>query len=211
MFTGIVEKVGRITRITAKRGLHVLEIETEAPWKDVAPGDSIAVNGVCLTVTGKNRNRVTFDVMSETLSKSNLCMLKVKDAVNIERSLKVNSYLSGHFVYGHIDGMRKIVAFRKDSGRGMFEIGLRTGDYKYVVDKGSIAVDGISLTIGKVFSEKIRIFIIPHTLSNTILPHKKVGDVVNVEFDILAKYILRQSDKGSGVTERLLRDSGFMS
>jgi riboflavin synthase len=209
MFTGIIEQVGAVRGLTANGELKVFAIEINNAYNDTKIGDSISVNGVCLTLTRKAKNTLFFDAMAETLSKTNLGRLKHGDKVNLERSLRMDSYVSGHFVYGHIDGTREVQNIKKETGKSSIDINIEPSDRKYLVEKGSIAVDGISLTIGEVFQDKIRIFLIPHTMGNTTLMDKKAGDPVNVEFDMLAKYIAKQKQAGP-VTEEFLRKTGFV-
>jgi len=209
MFTGIIEEIGTVKKSVGSP-LGTMSIETQGVISDVKIGDSIAVNGVCLTVTkvGANKSpslQMSFDVRGETLSLSNLKDLKPGDKVNLESSLKAGGLISGHFVYGHIDGTRPVI----DKGRDHIDIGIEKDDEKYVVHKGSVAVDGISLTIAKAHRESIRIFLIPHTLNNTTLLDKKKGDMVNIEFDMISKYVHKQHGVAKGVTGSSLRDAGF--
>ena len=208
MFTGIIEEVGKIQKFFGTRGLKALEVQAGTICDNLKIGDSVAVNGACLTLTGKKRGSLIFDVMGETLVKTSLKNLKRGDKVNLERSLEASASLSGHFVYGHIDGIRPLAFVKKTADESFLDITISDDDHKYIVEKGSIAIDGISLTIGKVFSDKIRIFLIPHTLKNTTLLNKKRGDRVNIEFDILAKYIYKQSKK-RGITQEFLEKQGF--
>ena len=212
MFTGIVEEVGVIKGIQNNGELIVLDISVDKVCKDIKIGDSISVNGVCLTLTKKNKNIISFDVMQQTIKKTDLNEIKNGDKVNLERSLRFNGDVSGHFVYGHVDGMRKILDIVNSPGKSYLEIEIQNEDKKYIVDKGSISVSGISLTIGEVNQQSIRLFLIPHTFENTILKDKKKKDLVNVEFDMIAKYVHKQQSLVKGVVdETLLRKTGFMS
>lgn len=212
MFTGIVEEVGIINAIQQNGELVLLDISADKVCKDIKIGDSISVNGVCLTLTKANRDLLSFDVMQETIKKTDLYDMKHGDQVNLERSLRVNGDVSGHFVYGHIDGTRKILNIVNKPGKSYLEIELQDEDKKYIVDKGSISISGISLTIGEVGLQSIRLFLIPHTFENTILQYKKKNDIVNVEFDMIAKYVYKQQNLSKGVVdETLLRKTGFMS
>ena len=208
MFTGIIEEVGKVRSFQNRHKTGVLEILSTKICQDVNIGDSIAVNGTCLTLTKINKNILIFDLLGETLSKTNLENLKVNEPINLERSLKVGERLSGHFVYGHIDGIRPIIGFNKKPGEYNIDLEIEKGDFKFLVEKGSIAVDGISLTIGKVLNDRIRIYLIPHTLENTALFNKKTGYFVNVEFDVLGKLLLNQQKK-KGITEDFLKKTGF--
>ena len=207
MFTGIVEEIGKIKNIFSKGSSKALLLDARKIQEDTRIGDSISVNGVCLTVNEKKSDGLVFDVIEETLERTNLRFLKKGDSVNVEGALASGGKVSGHFVYGHIDGLRPVVGGKKGKDGGYVDIALNKEDHKYVLEKGSIAVDGVSLTVGKVFSDKVRIFLIPHTLKNTILPDTKTGDRVNIEFDFLAKYVYKQSR--GGITEKFLKETGF--
>lgn len=207
MFTGIVEEIGKIKNIFSKGSSRALLLDAKKIHEDTRIGDSISVNGVCLTVNEKKSDGLVFDVIEETLERTNLGFLKKGDSVNVEGALASGGKVSGHFVYGHIDGLRPVVGGKKGKDGGYVDIALNKEDHKYVLEKGSIAVDGVSLTVGKVFSDKVRIFLIPHTLKNTILPDTKTGNQVNIEFDFLAKYVYKQSR--GGITEKFLKETGF--
>ncbi|MFH1790759.1 MAG: riboflavin synthase [Candidatus Omnitrophota bacterium] len=206
MFTGIIEELG-IVSAAGRTG--AFEVTADKVCRDVERGDSIAVNGVCLTLTEIKGRRLRFDVMAETRERSNLGMLKAGEKVNLERSLKAGSYISGHFVYGHIDCMRKIVEFGKEPGSAYLDIGAESPDFRYIVEKGSIAVDGISLTVGKILPDRIRLYLIPHTIQNTTLSFRKPGDAVNVEFDMLAKYVTNRAPLETAITSEFLERTGF--
>ncbi len=208
MFTGIIEEIGKINNFRKKGNSGILEITTTKIYEDADIGDSIAVNGACLTIVKQNKNILIFDVMGETLAKTNLKNLKKNDSVNLERSIKANTRLSGHFVYGHIDGIRGVLGFKKHKDESFIDIGTEIDDRNFIIEKGSIAIDGISLTIGSIYHNKIRIFLISHTVENTTILNKKIGDYVNVEFDILGKYINRQT-KNSRITKGFLKRAGF--
>lgn len=208
MFTGIIEEIGKINDFHKKCNSGILEIATSRIYEDAEIGDSVAVNGACLTIVKKNKNILIFDVMGETLTNTNLKDLKKNDSVNLERSVKADTRLSGHFVYGHIDGIRSVLGFKKHKDESFIDIGTEIEDHNFIVEKGSIAIDGISLTIGRISHNKIRIFLISHTVENTAILNKKVGDYVNVEFDMLGKYINRRS-KNSRITKEFLKQTGF--
>lgn len=207
MFTGIVEEIGAVKSMISSGGLKKIEILAGLVLGGAKPGDSISVNGVCLTVVKKGKESLFFDVMKETIDKTNLGYLRRGDKVNLERALKAGDSVSGHFVYGHIDGMRKILGFEKNEKKSFIDFEMLENDAKYIVEKGSIAIDGISLTIGMVFRDKARIFLIPHTLKNTVLLSKKIGNFVNVEFDMVAKYL---DKKAKTIDEDLLKRTGFV-
>ena len=187
MFSGIVEEIGRVGNISRRSRNAEITIEADKIIADTKIGDSIAVNGACLTVVAKQRNLLTFDVMPETLRVSTLGGLKIADSVNLERSLKVGDRISGHFVLGHVDCTGIIRRKNYVEGNLCFQIAVPAKFMKYILPKGSIAVDGISLTIADKISNAFSVYIIPHTLQNTILNTKGPSQKVNVEFDMLIK------------------------
>ncbi|MBI5124328.1 MAG: riboflavin synthase, partial [Candidatus Omnitrophica bacterium] len=156
-------------------------------------GDSVSVNGACLTLTGKIRNVIDFDVMGETVRRTNLGKVRVGDLVNLEDSLKVGEYLSGHFVSGHIDCVGKIKDIRRSADDVSVEVVFPEGYSALAVEKGPITLDGISLTVGKAGKGSVTVYIIPHTLKMTTLGFKKIGDEVNMEFDLIGKYVVEKS------------------
>lgn len=215
MFTGIVEEIGRIRRI--QKGVHsaTLEIEAGEILEDTKIGDSIAVNGICLTVTGMRDGCFTADVMHETLERSSLSHLVTGSLVNLERAMQINGRFGGHIVSGHIDGIGKIVNIQKDDNAVWFAIQPKKEMMRYVVEKGSIAIDGISLTVAKTEESTFFVSTIPHTVKQTILCEKRVGDDVNLEADVVAKYIesllifSKQEKKNSNMTREFLEKYGF--
>ncbi|MFH0762723.1 MAG: riboflavin synthase [Candidatus Omnitrophota bacterium] len=187
MFSGIIEELGEVKNITRRGNNTLLEIKAGEVLNETEKGSSISVNGACLTVIDKKKDSVSFEVMPETLRASNLGGLKVCEKVNLERSLKVGDRISGHFVSGHVDCAAVI---RKKSMRGgnlCFEFAVPVQFLKYCLPKGSIAVDGISLTIAAARPNTVSTCIIPHTFKNTTLKFKGPSSKVNIEFDILAK------------------------
>ncbi|HKC79231.1 MAG TPA: riboflavin synthase [Nitrosopumilaceae archaeon] len=193
MFTGIIEGQGIVKKFdikTQNRSAAKMGIDLGNLAKGLQIGDSVAINGVCLTVTHISKNHAEFEMIDETLKKTNLGMIKSGDKVNIERSLKVGERMEGHFVLGHIDGTGKIIKIEKLSKEIKFWIELPKDLGRFVVKKGSITVDGISLTLVDVLKNKISICIIPHTMKITNLGSKKTGDKVNIETDILGKYAI---------------------
>ncbi|HYL66238.1 MAG TPA: riboflavin synthase [Nitrosopumilaceae archaeon] len=193
MFTGIIEGRGIVTKFAIKtqnRSAAKITIDLGNLTKGLRIGDSVAINGVCLTATHVSKKQTEFEMIGETLKKTNLGMIKSGDRVNIERSLKVGERMEGHFVLGHIDGTGKIIKIEKLSNEIKFWIELPKDLAKFVVKKGSITIDGISLTLVDVLKNKISICIIPHTLKITNLGSKKIGDKVNIETDILGKYVI---------------------
>lgn len=187
MFTGIISEVGKVVKTSRNKDIIKLGVTCDKIYNGLKIGDSVALNGACLSVTGLD-GFVSFDVVANTLDKTNLLSLKTGDIVNLENSLKVGDTLGGHFVSGHIDGTRR-VKFNGNSDNGWaIDIDMIKDDRDFVIPRGSIAVDGVSLTVGEVYGGFLRIFLIPLTLENTILKSRKAGDRVNIEFDIIAKY-----------------------
>jgi riboflavin synthase len=186
MFTGIIKKTSKVQDVKFPKGGFSVEILNNLG--KVRLGESISINGVCSTVKKPGRN-ISFEYMPETLKLSNIGLLKKGDIVNTEQSMRMNDRLDGHIVLGHIDAQGKIISIKKEGNSKVFEIKVPAKDFmKFLVYKGSIAVEGISLTVAKVTHQSFLVKIIPYTLENTNLKSKKVGDAVNLEFDILAKY-----------------------
>lgn len=216
MFTGIVEEKGKVKSIKKGAKSAVLSIEGNKIFDDVHLGDSIAVNGVCLTVTSYSKNVFTADVMNETLQRSSLGSLKSGSEVNLERAMAANGRFGGHIVSGHIDGTGVISDMTKDDIAIWVTISTTAEILRLIVEKGSIAIDGISLTVAKVSNTDFAVSVIPHTGANTTLLDKKLGDVVNLENDITGKYIekllgLSKEEKKpeSRITKDFLTKYGF--
>ncbi len=190
MFSGIVEEKGIVRKIETKQNLIILSVQAKKVLKGIKIGDSISVDGVCLTVTKVKKNIFTFDIMKETINKTTLRYLKVGSKVNLEGALRVNDRLGGHFVSGHIDGVGTIKKRISLENYEEFRITIPKPLSKYLAEKGSVCVDGISLTIGEVKGNMFYIYIIPHTLKVTTLGAKSDNSKVNIETDLLAKYIL---------------------
>jgi len=191
VFTGIVEGIGIIKKFEKKtntRSAAKMKVDLGNLAKRLKAGHSVAINGVCLTVTKISKGEAEFEMIGETIRKTDLGKLESGDKVNIERSLKVGDRMEGHFVLGHIDGTGKIINIEKLPKEIKLWIELTNDLTKYVVKKGSIAIDGISLTLVDVIKNKISVCIIPHTMETTNLDSKKIGDKVNIETDILGKY-----------------------
>jgi len=191
VFTGIVEGLGTIRKFEKKtntRSAAKMKVNLGNLAKGLKAGHSVAINGVCLTVTKISKNEAEFEMIGETIRKTDLGKLESGDKVNIERSLKVGERMEGHFVLGHVDGTGKIIKIEKMPKEIKFWIELPNELTKHVVKKGSIAIDGISLTLVDVIKNKISVCIIPHTIKITNLSSKKIGDKVNIETDILGKY-----------------------
>ena len=191
MFTGIVEEIGQIAAIRKGSASAVLSIIASKLLEGTSIGDSIAVNGICLTVTGMQERSFTADVMAETLRRSSLGVLGKGAAVNLERAMAADGRFGGHIVSGHIDGTGEIVSMQREDNAVWVEVETPPQLLRYIVEKGSIAIDGISLTVAKVTDSSFSVSLIPHTGEETTLLSKKVGDPVNLENDIVGKYVER--------------------
>jgi riboflavin synthase len=189
MFTGLIIELGEVSGIERRGRNARLAVKGRAILKDIAVGDSIAINGVCLTVTNIERDIVSFDVSGETLLSTNLGGLKRGNKVNLEPSLRPDSKMGGHFVTGHVDGVGRIRSRMLEGNAERVEIEAPAEVLHYLVRKGSVTVDGISLTVVDVFKDAFSLVIIPHTASLTTIGFKKIGDTVNLEPDMLAKYV----------------------
>lgn len=216
MFTGIIEETGAVRHVSLHGNSGSIQIGAELVLKGTKPGDSIAVNGVCLTVTTMDSKSFTADVMAETLRRSNLGNLKGGDRVNLERAMPAEGRFGGHIVSGHIDGTGTIAAMENEGNATWVYIRTSSDILALIVEKGSIAIDGISLTVAKVGMADFAVSIIPHTSSHTALLKKRTGDVVNLENDIVGKYVERllgrkvpAEQHKSRITEEFLRENGF--
>lgn len=191
MFTGLIEEVG--TLVAVRTHHHGTELRISAPGaaKHVNPGESIAVNGCCLTLTSCSGDCLIFDLLEETIARTNLNNLRQDSPVNLERALRADGRVGGHFVQGHVDCVAPILAFERKGADFRLEVELPDKSRHYVAFKGSITVDGISLTVAEVLPGSFAAWIIPHTKSRTNLDRATIGDLVNLEFDILAKYVER--------------------
>lgn len=189
MFTGIIEEIGKVTQI--QKGTHsaILQIQAKIVLEQLKIGDSVAVNGVCLTVTSISSHSFTADVMHETLNRSALSALTCGSSVNLERAMPANGRFDGHIVAGHVDGIGKVMQIRRDDNAVWFTIQANSSIMHYIVEKGSIAIDGISLTIASLSADSFCVSIIPHTAKVTTLGMRKIGDTVNLENDIIGKYV----------------------
>src|SRR4030043_940693 len=214
MFTGIIEDKGKVLRVEYRGPEKRLTVELPLYLTEVQLGDSININGVCLTVVLKKEQVIELDLSQETLQKTILGELREGDQVNLERALKLTDRLGGHIVTGHIDGIGVIVEKRKERDFLQLRIRIPESVSKYIVQKGSIAIDGISLTVNEYQGGEIQMTLIPYTIEKTTLMDKKVGDRVNVEADILGKYVeklLSQGDKKSGKVDLFfLKKHGFI-
>lgn len=213
MFTGIIEDKGKILRIEHRGQGKRVTIGLPAHLTELQVGDSINVNGACLTVVQNREQRIELDLSQETLQKTILGELKEGDLVNLERALRLNDRLGGHLVTGHIDGIGVISGMNRERDFLQLTIRIPESVSRYVVQKGSIAIDGISLTVNECQEGEIQITLIPHTLEKTILINKRVGDRVNVEADILGKYVEkllgRRDERSAKVNLSFLKEHGF--
>lgn len=191
MFTGIIEHLGTVKTISATKNLMVFGIDCGPLASKIKLGDSVAINGVCLTATKKKGRVVSFDLMKETIEKTSLNQVKAKSQVNMELALKADSRFGGHFVTGHVDEVGIIKAIEHKPNWVAIKISVSKSAMKHIVQKGSVTLDGISLTVGKVGKVDFSVYLIPYTLKVTNLSTKKVNDWLNIETDILAKYILK--------------------
>lgn len=209
MFTGIVEETGVIRAVQRGAKSAVLTVEAKKVLEDVHVGDSIATNGVCLTVTAVRGCCFTADVMNETLRRSSLGSLTPGSRVNLERAMAANGRFGGHIVSGHIDGTGTVVSVRRDDIAVWYTIRTTPQVMRYIVEKGSIAIDGISLTVAAVETDRFSVSIIPHTVQETTLGEKRPGATVNLENDIIGKYVEKLMQKDDGVTPEFLAQNGF--
>lgn len=207
--------MGKVQNIRKNIKSSVLIIEGNKIFEDIHVGDSISVNGVCLTVTTFNNNIFEADIMNETLNRSSLGSLKNGSYVNLERAMSANGRFGGHIVSGHIDGTGKIVKIEKDDNAIWYTISVEENLMRYIVEKGSVAIDGISLTVAKVRVKDFSVSIIPHTVKETILSHKSVGDIVNIENDVIGKYVEKfinfpqKNEDKKNITMDFLINNGF--
>ncbi|MCI5481229.1 MAG: riboflavin synthase [Lachnospiraceae bacterium] len=215
MFTGIIEEIGTIRGISRGSSSFVLDIGCREVLKGSKEGDSIAVNGVCLTVTSLTGNGFTADVMPETVHRSNISLMRQGSCVNLERAMAADGRFGGHIVSGHVDGMGMIREIREDVNAVWYTVEAEPALLRYIVEKGSITIDGISLTVAYVDRTCFKVSIIPHTRKITTLGQRRVKDVVNLENDIIGKYVEKlmlpaeEEKKESRLTEEFLRSNGF--
>jgi len=222
MFTGIIEEVGKLRSIERAGQAMVLTIQAERVLHDVRLGDSIAVNGVCLTVIRYDATTFTVDVMPETFRKTNLCELQSGSPVNLERAMAADGRFGGHIVQGHVDGTGVIANRRKEDNAVVFTIRLQEESlFDQIIPRGSITIDGISLTVVRAGEGAVSVSIIPHTLSETVLAFKHEGATVNIETDVIGKYVAHLIERRglsgagaggrrSGLTLSMLADNGFV-
>lgn len=212
MFTGIIEDKGKVTAIQKDEQSMEITIYSPKIISDAHLGDSIAVNGVCLTVTHLTQEEMTVDVMPETVKATTIHSLKMGDYVNLERAMSANGRFGGHIVSGHVDGVGTIRSKKPVSNAVYIEIDIPKELTENCIPKGSITIDGTSLTLFNVSEQSVTVSLIPHTYSETIIGQKKIGEKVNIETDLLGKYVLqhlKRTDKGSNITLDFLRQNGF--
>lgn len=217
MFTGIIEGQGRINRVQPSGGGMVFLLEADFDLTDPEEGESIAVNGVCLTARDIKGNSFLVDVSPETLSRTGLGKLKTGSLVNLERALRLTDRLGGHMVSGHVDAQGRVEDRRSDGDFTLFTFSLSRSLIKYVIEKGSVAINGVSLTVNSCAGERFTVSIIPHTLAVTTLGKLKPGDMVNIEVDIIGKYVEKlladkavRAGTGSKINSAFLAEHGFL-
>ncbi len=212
MFTGIIEEIGKVVSLNRSSQTGKLTIAVSKDFSPIKTGESIAVNGACLTVTSVKRNNIEFDLSFETLQKTTLHMLKPEDKVNLERALPIAGRLGGHLVSGHVDGIGEIRQKISQSKGLELHISVPSQILPFMVSKGSITLDGISLTIADIRKSLLVIYVVPHTAKVTTLSQKNIGDQVNIEVDLLSKYIERhlRQEVNKGITEDTLTRAGFL-
>ena len=223
MFTGIIEETGKVEAVAKGRNSADITIAAVKVLEDTKIGDSIAVNGVCLTVTSISGRKFSADVMAETLRRSSLGSLKHGSMVNLERAMAANGRFGGHIVSGHIDGVGVISSFEKEDNAVWVEIETPAKILRYIVEKGSITIDGISLTVAKLTDSSFAVSVIPHTGEETTLLNRNPGDIVNLENDIVGKYVERlmnfktddrdnkseERNNSDSITMNFLNENGF--
>ena len=215
MFTGLIEDIGTINEVRITSDHAVLMVSTSLPMEELSLGESIAVNGVCLTVTSYGDGAFSADVSPETMKRSSLGQLSRGAPVNLERALRLSDRLGGHLVTGHVDGLAMITERRQSGNAWLFRFQVEPSLAAVMIEKGSVAIDGISLTVNDVSENSFSLTIIPHTLEMTTLKGLKVGDEVNVETDLIGKYVARfmtkaGTEKDTGVTMDVLAKHGFL-
>lgn len=212
MFTGIIQAVGRVARVEPRGGDVRLHVETGAlDLADAALGDSIAVSGVCLTAVTLDAHGFAADVSNETLSLTTLGALKPGAVVNLEKALRLADRLGGHLVSGHVDGLGKVVAIAPDARSQRWQFEVPAALARYIAAKGSVCIDGVSLTVNEVAGNRFGVNLIPHTVEHTAFHARRAGDAVNIEVDLIARYVERlvHADDASRLDESFLQRHGF--
>jgi len=213
MFTGLIEDTGRVTAIERRGAAALLTLTTTLPVSEITIGDSIAVNGACLTVTTKSGNALTFDVSPETIAGTTIGKLRGGSSVNLERALRLGDRMGGHIVTGHIDCIGHLASSVAVAGNRLLEFTVPLENARYLIHKGSVAINGISLTVNKVTSNGFSVNIIPLTQTATTLDSLKDGDEVNIETDIIGKYVERLAQpwsRSGGLSMKTLAENGFL-
>jgi riboflavin synthase len=213
LFTGLIETTGRVSTCERRGAAAVLTIASSLPVTEIAIGDSVAVNGACLTVTAKRDSALSFDVSPESLTNTTIGELRSGQTVNLERAMRLGDRMGGHIVTGHIDCVGKLARTTESSGNRVLEFSLPNEHARYLVTKGSVAINGISLTVNSVTSTGFSVNIIPLTQTATTLPALKIGDQVNIETDIIGKYVERLTQpwgKTGGLSMKTLAENGFL-
>lgn len=214
MFTGLIETVGELVSIEKKGASGSLTVKTDLPAAEIALGASVAVNGACLTVVRKGGGTLSFDVSPETIDRTAFRNLRSGAPLNLERAMRLSDRLDGHLVSGHVDCVAQVTERREVSGNLVFSFRIPVAYAKYIAAKGSVAIDGISLTVNEAGPDNFSVNVIPHTAAKTTLIHKRVGDEVNIETDLICRYLERllagRDLKGGGVSLELLAKNGFM-
>ena len=212
MFTGIIEEIGKVIKINKNSKSLSLDIEASKVLKDSKLGDSISTNGICLTITKIQKTSFSVDVMYETVNRSTIRNYKLGTTLNLERALLANSRIGGHYVSGHVDGVGKIINIDRIENALVYRIQASNNILNLMIEKGSVAIDGISLTIINIFIDSFEVSIIPHTLKDTIMRYKGVNDEVNLETDVMGKYIkkfLTGINNKQKIDEKFLINNGF--
>jgi riboflavin synthase len=214
MFTGIIQGLGKINEIKALGQEYQLTVEPDFDWDGpLVLGESIAVSGACLTVTESQGRKFRVDVSAETVSRTTMRQWRAGTVVNLERALKLSDRLGGHLVTGHVDGLAQVTNVTRKERSLVFQFKIEQDLAKYVIEKGSVAVDGISLTVNEASARGFSINVIPHTVEATTLGFKKQGDYVNLETDLIGKYVARflgKTGHGDGIDEKFLAEHGFL-
>jgi riboflavin synthase len=213
MFTGLIEDIGRITAIERRGAAALLTLTTALPVSEIAIGESVAVNGACLTVTAKTGTTLTFDVSPETIASTTIRALRGGTSVNLERALRLGERMGGHIVTGHIDCIGRLARSSETSGNRVLEFTLPAENARYLISKGSVAINGISLTVNSVTASGFSVNIIPLTQVATTLADLKAGDEVNIETDIIGKYVERLTrpwNSAVGLSMKTLAENGFL-
>lgn len=209
MFTGIIEEIGTVANIERGAKSSRITISAERIFDDLKIGDSVSVNGMCATAAEISGNTFTADIMAESMRRTNLGDLKKGSRVNLERAMQLNGRFGGHIVSGHIDGTGVIISQRREDNAVWLTVGAPENIMRYIIEKGSVAIDGVSLTVASVYSDAFAVSLIPHTAEETTLLSKRTGEKVNLECDIVGKYIERFTPGQRGITLDFLKENRF--